>query len=179
MYVLITFLVEYIGFYLLYINPIEKIHFHLYVFYRPIGFLVLSLFFSKIVSNPAVSKLILFLIPVILLASLYFMLMGKDSKFHSQFGLVSKFLLVIYSILYLKQILNSEESIFSYPYFWTVTGILTFYAGYFFLSGFINYISVQNLELAQKLFNINHFLNIIYYSLITYGFICQRRLAKS
>lgn len=178
-YILFTLFTEYIGFYFLYIKPITKINIQLYSFYRPISFVLLSLFFSKIISNTTISKIILLLIPIIFTLSLYFIYIGKEPKFNTQFGLFSKSFLIIYAILYLKQVLFSDENIYLNPYFWTVTGILFFYTGYFFLSGFINYISSKNLELAQKLFSINHLLNIIYYSLVTYGFICQRRLARS
>lgn len=93
--------------------------------------------------------------------------------------LINIFTFILFSVLFFKQLLLSNDDIIDKPDFWYVTGILFFNAGFFFLSGFINFISEKDSNLASKLYSINHILNIIYYSLITYGFICQRRLAKS
>lgn len=93
--------------------------------------------------------------------------------------MIAFFFSSILSLVYFKQLLDSDVNVVKNPNFWIVTGILFFNAGFFFLSGFVSYLSQKDLELARKLFSINHLLNIIYYSLVAYGFICQRRLAKS
>lgn len=102
----------------------------------------------------------------------------KGISVHKLF-LINVFFFVLYAIVYLSQLLRSDENVLANPHFWVVTGILFFHAGFFFLSGFVNYISQKDLELARKLYSINHIINIFYYSLITYGFVCQRRLARS
>lgn len=176
-YVIITFFTEMVGHYSLYLSPEKKINALLYNIYLPIGYLLLSLFFSKIIEKKMISKVILAFIPIVVAIIIF-----KSNtlfRFYPQLYLFSKATLIVYSIAYFHQILAEENDIYSNPHFWTVTGILFFYTGYFFLSGFIIYISQKDLELASKLFTINHLLNIIYYSLVTYGFICQRRLARS
>lgn len=178
-YVLVTLITESLGYYYLYIHPDSKINGLIYSYYRPIAYCVLSLFFSKIIHDKTISNIILFLIPCLLSVSIYFIFIGTTGKTNFQFGLLFKGLLVCYSVFYFKQLLKSEEEINSNPNFWIITGILFFNAGFFFLSGFVNYISQKDLELARKLYSINHIINIFYYSLITYGFICQRRLARS
>ena len=176
-YVLISFVTECIGFYLLHI--IGKNSQYLYSYYRPVSFSILSIFFFYILNNQNIKKIIPLIAILVLLFSLYFIWIGKSFEFNSQFGLLSKLILAIYAIIYLRQILNFDNKIFSNPYFWTVTGILFFYSCFFLLSGLIYYISSKDDELAKRLYSINHILNIIYYSLVTYGFICQKRLTKS
>ena len=175
----LTLIIELIGYYCLYFSLERKVNVYLYNVYIPIGFSLLSLFFYLIVKSQFIKRIIFLVIPIIVSVNIFFIIQSPKPELNRGLFLYLKGLLIIYSIIYLHQIINSEESISSNSNFWVVTGIIFFYSGYFFLSGFIDYISKNNLQLAQKLFILNPLLNIIYYSLITYGFICQRRLAKS
>ncbi len=179
LYVVLTLIIELIGYYCLYFSLERKVNVYLYNVYIPIGFSLLSLFFYLIVKSQFIKRIIFLVIPIIVSVNIFFIIQSPKPELNRGLFLYLKGLLIIYSIIYLHQIINSEESISSNSNFWVVTGIIFFYSGYFFLSGFIDYISKNNLQLAQKLFILNPLLNIIYYSLITYGFICQRRLAKS
>ena len=116
--------------------------------------------------------------PLVLFVVVFFSFTDASQQLNFRLLLFSFAVLTIYAILFFKQVLNLDENIYPNPYFWIVTGILFFYGGYFFLSGFINYISSKDPIFARKLFSINHLLNIIYYSLVTYGFICQQRSMK-
>lgn len=178
LYVSVSFITETLGYYSLYISSEKKVNFLLYNIYVPTSFLILSLFFYIIINNKNIKEIIYLLTFLLIFIHIFFIFDSINIKFDFRLFLLSIFLLSIYSILFLRQILYSEESIYLNPHFWIVTGILFFYSGYFFLSGFINYISLKDPALARKLYTINHLLNIIYYSLVTYGFICQRRLTK-
>lgn len=178
LYVSVSFVTEVLGFYSLYISSEKKVNFVLYNIYAPVSFFILSLFFYRVIDNKNTKKNVILLVLLIGFVHIFFIFDSLSNKYNFKIFLLSITILSIYSILFLRQILDSEASIYLNPHFWIVTGILFFYAGYFFLSGFINYISLKDPILARKLFTINHLLNIIYYSLVTYGFICQRRLAK-
>ncbi len=175
-YIIITFFVEWIGYYTLYLSPEKKVSRLLYNIYLPTQFVLISLYFYQFIKNDRIKKLLILLTISFLCLFLSFILVGYSFFKTLMF---SNFILSIYSIAYFRLLLKTEEDVLLNPNFWIVTGILFFNAGCFFLSSFIIYISQQNLELAQKLYTINHLLNIIYYSLVTYGFICQRRLARS
>lgn len=179
LYVVITFVVEMLGFYSLYLSPEKKVNTVLYNIYAPVSLLILSLFFYIIVDSVQIKKVILFLGLLFGLIQVFFIFKNLNTGYNFRVFMGAIVILSIYSIVFFRQILNSGDSFFENPNFWIVTGILFFYTGYFFLSGFINYIATKDAVLARKLFTINHLLNIIYYSLITYGFICQRKLAKS
>lgn len=171
-YITITILVELSGYYLLYFNDQKKANSILYSFYFPVEFTLISVYFYNLLNSVLLKKLIVILIVVIILASF------SHVDFKSY--LSTSFLMSIYSIIYMRQLLNIfDEDILEMTHFWIVSGVLFFNACFFFLTGTINYISSQNLELAKKLYTITPLLNIIYYSLVTYGFICQRRLARS
>lgn len=178
-YVVLTLIVELIGYYSLYFSSERKVNVYLYNVYIPVGFSLLGLFFCSIMKTQFIKRIIFLIIPIIVSVNIFFIIQSSKPELNRGLFLYLKGLLIIYSIIYLRQIINSEESISSNSNFWVVTGIIFFYSGYFFLSGFIGYISKKNLQLAQKLFILNPLLNIIYYSLVTYGFICQRRLARS
>ncbi|RDB03665.1 hypothetical protein DVG78_22415 [Runella aurantiaca] len=178
LYVVLTFVTETLGYYSLYISAEKKVNFLLYNIYAPLSFSILSIFFYKIIENENIKKILFILTPLAVLISIYFVFGSSNSKLNYRILLFSMVILSMYCIIFFKQTLNTEENFFSNPHFWIVTGILFFYAGFFFLSGFINYISSKDIILARKLHTINHLLNIVYYSLVTFGFICQRRLMK-
>lgn len=178
-YVAITFLTEMFGYYSLYLSSEKKVNFLLYNIYAPISFLVISVYFCKIINEKKIKKVIFLMIPLVLSISIFLSFSYSNKMLNYRVLLFSMGVLIVYSVVFFRQLLNSDASFLENPNFWIVTGILFFYTGYFFLSGFINYIASKDAVLARKLFTINHLLNIIYYSLITYGFICQRKLAKS
>ena len=175
-YVIISFIVEWLGVYSLYISQYKKINFEVYYLYTTLNFVIISTYFYQIINRQRFKLIILWIIPFTVLVMIG-LIYWKEILVHKLL-LINVFFFVLYAILYFSQLLRSNENVLASPHFWIVTGILFFHAGFFFLSGFINYISSKDLELAKKLFSINHILNIIYYSLVTYGFICQRRLAR-
>ena len=173
-FVVLSLCVEMIGFYTLGKSKGEEVNIDVYKLYLLLECIILGAYFYFILKNRQKAILVSFLLLFILeVCMLNFSLLS----FHKTY-IISIFFKSYFSVLYLYFCLNNTENIIQNPHFWIVTGILFFNAGFFFLSGFINYISSKDLELARKLFTINHLLNIIYYSLITYGFICQRRLAR-
>jgi hypothetical protein len=174
--ILCTFFVEWIGFYSLYLGPKKQINTIIYSIFNPLEFSLIGAYFYSIIEIKKQQKYILIIILIVVLTEIT----GSFFKL-SMFRLlmIAYFFSSVFSLFYLKKLLDEEANILQNPNFWIVTGILFFNAGFFFLSGFVTYVSQRDLQLAQKLFSINHLLNIIYYSLITYGFICQRNLAKS
>ena len=177
-YVGINIVVEITGGYYLYFSTTKTIISHLYNYQAILEIVLLGGYFQIFLDSNFLKKIITFLKVAIPIICLYFEFFSKQNQFANyQYFIISNFIFVILSIVGFRQLLEKQE-IINDPNFWIITGILFFNAGFFFLSGFINYISSKDLELARKLFIINHLLNIIYYSLITYGFICQRRLVR-
>ena len=178
--VFVTFVVEWLGFYNKHIADEHLIKPILYQLFSPVEALLFCAYFVKILKTKSFINIVYILV---FIAIIIFTLDLLKNRFISlqnfKYYLLPIIFYVLFSILYLKELLDSSLDINSNPNFWIVTGILFFYSGFFFLSGFINFIAEKDLPLAKKLYSINHILNIIYYSLITYGFICQRRLAKS
>jgi hypothetical protein len=87
---------------------------------------------------------------------------------------------VICSLFGLYKLLNFdfESNLLTKPEFWINIGVLLFFSGVFFLYTIIVYVSKNDLDLAQKLFSINHILSIVYYSLLSVGLICQIKYQK-
>lgn len=179
-FVLLAVITESVGYYSLYMSSEKKVNTFVFYLYRPFEFLFISMFFYINFKGRLTKNLIIFLIPLVVIFYLIFGIPSKlDLISNYKLYLFSFFCFCLFSILYFKQILDTELELILNSGFWITTGILIFYSGSFFLSGFINFLAKSNLELARKVFSINHVLNIFFYSLVTYGFICQRRLARS
>lgn len=182
-YVLITLIVEILGYYSLELSSSKLVNINLYNIYALLYLGLLSLYFHALLDKINKSKFLTFMTIIFALyffsQILYYLNNYNQIKVNFRLILAANFILSLYSFLYFRQILKIDNLFTSEPNFWIVTGILFYNVGTFFLFGLITFVSLKNVNLAQKLYSINHVLNIIYYSLITYGFICQRRLAKS
>ncbi|AEI49253.1 hypothetical protein Runsl_2865 [Runella slithyformis DSM 19594] len=176
-YITISFFNECLGYYSLYYSAEKKVRVLEHNLYLCIYFIILTLYFSNIIIYT--KKRIAFIASICtFFLSFFYSIQTINQTFHYQQFIILALSFAFYSLIYFKQLLETEEAILENPNFWIVTGILFFHGGYFFLSGFISFIASNDLELARKLFKINNILNIIYYSLIIYGFLCQRRLMK-
>jgi len=84
-------------------------------------------------------------------------------------------MLILWSTYYFYDLYNQDEvvGIGRLPEFWICTGILFFQTGAFFLMGLLNYLTRTSIDVATKLYSINHLLNILLYSLYTIGFVCK------
>lgn len=178
--VLFSLVVEFLGFYNKNLSVEKKIIPIIHQIYSPMEAVLIGLYFYRIFEKSYLKKLVFSLTIVALIILGYDLYLNNSASLQNfKFYLLPMAFFAIFSILYLRQLLNSNLDLLNNPHFWIVTGILFFNTSFFFLSGFINYIRDRDLDLAKKLYSINHIINIFYYSLITYGFICQRNLMKS
>jgi hypothetical protein len=178
--IFITIIIESIGFYNQHISIERKINPLVYQIFSPLEAILIGAYFFSIIEKKYLRNLVVFL-TIVDLIIFGFDLFFNDYKSLQNFklNLLPMGFYVMFCIFFYQQLLQSDLEIRTNPFFWIVTGILFFNTSFFFLTGFINYIRERNLALAKKLFSINHLINIFYYSLITYGFICQRISAKS
>ncbi len=175
--IIITTLVEGIGFYFLKI--IDKPNPWLFKFYNAIEYTLLCCYFLSIFSNTILK------ISIKISVGFYitYIALGLAFPFDLKILNTYKFLVMaifvcIWSVIYLRSLLQSdfEMNLWENPHFWINTSFLLFYAGAFLLMSLIFYIYEKDLALAKQLFSINHVLNIFYYSIMSYGFICQSKL---
>lgn len=98
-------------------------------------------------------------------------------KFHSYTFLLSSIFIVFLICTFFLQVLKSNDiefSILLYPNFWIATGLLFFYLGGFAFFSFFEFMAYKGdytyLSLAKLILN---FTNVILYSFLSIGFICQ------
>lgn len=177
---LITLVVETIGFY--YLKFRGEVAHWIFAIFHPIEFFLIAQYYSNTFANRLnikianiFKKVIPFLILGIGIASL-------KVNFPLWFNfLTSSIFLIALSALYFKDLLveKIENELFDNPDFFISIGVLTFHSGSFLVMGLVNYIYLEDKELARSVFSINHILNIIYYGLITYAFYIQWKSTKS
>ncbi|MGX5852465.1 hypothetical protein ACWKW6_02425 [Dyadobacter jiangsuensis] len=178
--VFVTLIIEGIGTY--YLNVLHKPAGLAYRIYQPIEYVLMAAYFFHIISFVRARTVILVSMLIIVVLNIINILVESDNKLFGTYTfLLAAISLSVWSIIYFYQLIQEAEikNPARNPDFWICTGILFFYAGTFFLMGFINYIYKNNPKLAQELYVINHLLNCILYGMITYGFICQARYQKS
>ena len=153
----------------------------IYRFFQPIEYLIIAKYFFKVIQSSKIRKLINVTITLVVVLNMFNIFFYKEFKQLTTYCFLGgAFFLSVWSILYFKQCFKElYETDFAHnPEFWICTGILFFYAGSFFQMGFTNIIYSYNKELAQNLYVINHFLNYIFYVMLTYGFICQAKYQR-
>ena len=176
-----TFVIEIIGLYHL---KVLKNHIDwLYDLFLTVEFGLMVMYFQRIISNKSITKLIpfcFFLIFIWYLIGPFYL--GNTSAWFSILFQVIALVLCILCTTYLRQIIlmSFEELLFHNPNFWITTGILFFYGGVFFQMSFYKYMFTVDKNSARQLYIIiNHLLNILMYSLFTYGFICKAKYQRS
>ena len=175
----VTFVVESIGFYgLFYGEPAL----YLYHFFNPFAYVLIAYIYSTVIKTSWRKKLIRFTIPGILVLSLLLTLFVQPLHTVNSYATmtISAFF-VFLSLLYYYELLNQDDTaaLTSRPLFWISTGNLVFYAGIFFLEGFVTYFIKYAPDLGRKLMFINYFLNFVLYTLYSIGFLCTRPNRKS
>ncbi len=176
----ITVIVESIGYF--YLKLYNKAAVIPYLLFQPLEYICIVLYFNKIIFSKRVKKIIRSTIPFtsIIYFAIYFISYQYNLSKYSGFLFISVTVSAI-CLLYFYQLLNREidKKLQSNPHFFIATGILLFHTCSFMVMGLVNYIYTRNQELARRVFSINHILNIIYYSLITYAFYIQWKSTKS
>ena len=117
-----------------------------------IQFLILSVFYSIVIKNSKIKKIIKILpVPVLIILVLdLFKIEGID-KYNSLFTTIRSFVLLVYAIIFFFQLLRDneliEQAIFinSLPNFWFNSGLFLYLCGSFIFSLSYNYIERQNI----------------------------------
>ena len=128
---------------------------NLYLFhiYNPIEFALYSLFFSEIITSKSVKKLILIFIPFFLLISFLLGAYVQKLDVNSSYVVaIESIILIIYSLIFLRQIFiyEIEEKVVNNSLFWFAIGILVYFVGTLFIDGFLDLLMKENLFKARK-----------------------------
>lgn len=154
--------------------------FHLYI---PVEYSLMALFYFSLLHNKWVKRAILFSIVILLLFSVSYYSSNYLSFYGADFMdfCIEAAFVCTWIILFFTQLLKSEEnfSLTSYPAFWINAANLLFYGGCLVIMGFNFYLHQRDEKLADQLFEINHYLNLLLYFMYIIAFICPVNWKKS
>lgn len=177
----VTWVVETLGYFLKHhvnTNP-------MYHAFQPVEYALYSLFFSETLRQPLVKRFVAISIGLYALFAVCNVLFFQSLHIPGSYNFILEAsLLLTWTLVYFYQlyVFFEPQKVWQVPEFWVCTGILFFYAGTFFQMGLHSYLIRSNRELANRLYVINHLLNILLYGLITVGFLCkasQKKLSSS
>ncbi len=171
--VCVTWLVEAIGYGLL---RTKQSNFWLYQALTPIEYGLLAGFFYSTLSSKIVRQAIQISIIVVVISALVYAYNVGVHLPNSYTFMLAAALLVVWASLYFYELYHRQETyqLSQLPEFWIAAGVLVFYAGTFFQMGLFTYlVRSGNKTLADRLYFINHFLNVFLYSLYAIGFLCR------
>jgi hypothetical protein len=177
--VCVTWVVETIGYGLL---RAERPNFWLYQLFTPIEYGLLAGFFHSVLLSKALRLAILISIGVVgVSAGLYAYRVGVHLP-NSYTYMLGAALLMFWASCFFYELYHRQETyqLNHLPEFWIAAGVLVFYAGSFLQMGLFTYlVRSGNKELANRLYFINHALNICLYSLYAVGFLCRKKSSLS
>lgn len=151
-------------------------------FYQPIEYMLLALFYWRLLEGKIVKKIVLISIPLFISFCIYYYstniksYLGPD---FTNFTLEAILITGLVAIFFL-QLFKSEEylNLTTYPAFWINTGNLFFYGGNLFVMGLHYYLAKQDSKLAEEFLSINHYLNLLLYMLYIIAFVCSKTNRK-
>ncbi len=145
----------------------------MYVFhtYTVFEFMLISLFYIKVISNWKINSVII-LLNLLFLGVAIFEFMHKIYVMDDLSTTVESILVMLYAVfgyyLLLKNPVQSQVT--AIPLFWFHSAFLLYFAGNLFLFVFINYVNQHFKGLSNQLWSIHSVMSIILYSLIAIGF---------
>ncbi len=175
-----TFIIESIGFYLLFYTGSPRQY--LYHFYVPFMYTIMAVIYSNALQTAWKKELIRWSVPGFWALSIYLtFFVQKIDLVNTYATMIVSILIVVLALFYYYDLLEKEgtQPLVHDPLFWISTSNLIFYAGVFFLMGFLNYLMKELPELSRKLMVINYSLNYVLYSFYTIGFLCTRPSRRS
>ena len=177
--VCMTWVVETIGYGLLRTN---QPNFWLYQLFTPIEYGLLAGFFHAILLSDLARKAIVGSVFLVFASAVVYAVRVGVHLPNSYSYMLGAALSVFWASLFFYELYHRQETyrLKELPEFWISTGVLIFFAGSFFQMGLLTYlIRTGNGEIANRLYLINHLLNIFLYSLYAVGFLCRKKLSTS
>jgi len=132
-------------------------------------------YYSYVIQSRLVKKIIsvyLVLFPVIWVVLVF--LVQSFNFWNSYLSVIGSLVLIILSACMYYQIFTADKLIkltTSFG-FWIATGLIIFYSCNFVYLGMLNYLSIKYRGLASNLLQLLQVLNIVYYAIVLYAFIC-------
>jgi hypothetical protein len=142
-----------------------------------IEFLGYGYYYKLVIKNRIVGKIIggyLIIFPL-LWTYLVFSILSFNT-WNSYISVIGSSALIIFSIIMYYQLFTSNNLIKlrnSFE-FWIATALLVFYSCNFVYLGMLNYLSHKHPMLASQLLRLLQILNIAFYGIVTYSFLCIR-----
>lgn len=136
-----------------------------------IEFLLLIIFYKRILKEYNISRYFIFIIPLfvfILAATILFFGFNENYTF---LNVSQKFGLLICSLLYLYYSYNSSayDKLNDSPYFWINVSVLLYNASSIYISIFESFLRDDNIEVFYMLWPLLQISGICYYSLFSFG----------
>lgn len=147
--------------------------------YIPSEYCIFTLFYSLYVKNKYLKVVMTTSIPIYLVIALFLAFKFYAFKnYPSMIYNIGCFLSIIWITLIMFNIeLIENIAITKIPVFWIFSGLLIFYSGVYFFNAGYSFLLLNNPEAAYETRQyINLGLNIIFYTILTYAFICSAKM---
>jgi hypothetical protein len=151
-------------------------NFWLYNSFALVEFWIYGYFYLQIVQT-AILKRVLFIFllifPIFWGITVFFVF--GFTKWNSYVIIAGSFFSVLFALMYYSRIIASGEilPLRTLPEFWIATGMLIFYLGALPFFGTLNFLNKYHGDAASTLLNVLQFLDIIMYTLFSYGYLCR------
>lgn len=142
--------------------------------YQPVEYSLLALFYFQLINNAVAKKVILASIPIVLLFSVVYYSVGNGVFYGTDFidFCVCAFFINIWVVIFFIELLRSDEKLHlvQYPAFWVNAANMLFYGGCLMVMGVYFYVLNTDPVTAKQLLSVNHYLNLVLYSMYIIGF---------
>lgn len=178
-YLLITFVVEYIG---QWMNSQGRITLWLYNIFVTIEFIFYFWMLQFVVRNRFVKRLLkksIWVFPIVVILNKLFI--QKGLQFHTLTVSLGSLIIVIATITYFFELFQLEKpvNLVREPSFWICSGLLFFYACSFPLFGLVNFFRSPSYLVIKIIDSILAIMNIFLYSSFIIAALCRIKTMKS
>jgi hypothetical protein len=160
---------------------LPKSNLWIYNAFTIIRYLILMLFFYRLIYFPIIKKMIFWLsIPLMIFFIINYSVIQKPFAVNSYTLILTNIVIICTVLFFFKQLLDDKKIIplTSSTEVWIAVGILLYYSGSLPLFISFNRLINSNLELLSAFLLINDSLNLIMYSLFFIAYLCRPQILK-
>ena len=150
---------------------------NLFVFHihTPMEYCAVSLLYASCIESRMIKIAIMISIPVFVVLCIFLSLFIQPvTDNNAAMVIVESMLVIIWSLLFIREtiVLQKQNTLLRFPMFWISVGLMFYFVGAQVIDGLLNYLMIESMELARKVYRLMYVFRFALMILLIVGAYC-------
>jgi len=150
---------------------------NLFVFhiYTPLEYTALSMLYVSTLETKKIKNVIMASIPAFIVLCVVFALFIQPvTSNNAVMVIVESMLIIVWSLLFIRETitLQKQSTLLRFPMFWISVGLMFYFAGAQVIDGLLNYLMIESMDLARKVYRLMYVFRFALMALLIIGAYC-------